>query len=108
MDVKNDHGVIICTIGEDYTPLSHDEFIDLMTQARKIEQPHYEMVEALHTYFDAQKELREAKDKVRKANLVLIEYAVNLGLNQEFITHGASAADFVNGYLYGKGIKPKE
>jgi hypothetical protein len=107
MEVKrNDE--IIGIVSDKYTPLSHDEYIDLMEEARKIEFPHYDMVEALHELYDARKELQEVKERVKIANLKICDIAVSLGLDQKFIVAGSSAADFVNGYLYGKGIRPTQ
>ena len=107
MEVKQ-QDKIIGIVDDKYTPLSHDEFLEIMAESIKTETPHYDMVEALHDLYDARKELQEAKEHVRKANLKICDIAVSLGLEQKFIVAGSSAPDFVNGYLFGKGIRPKE
>jgi len=71
------------------------------------EVPLYAMVDAIHDLHQARNEVAEAKERVRKANLKLCNMAVGLGLEQKHIVNGASASDFVNGYLYGKGFRPK-
>lgn len=71
------------------------------------EMPLYAMVDAIHDLHQARNEVVEAKERVRRANLKLCNIAVELGLEQKHIVNGASASDFVNGYLYGKSFQPK-
>jgi len=59
-----------------------------------------EIVDALHAYY-------EARDWAKESRQELIQICVDLGQDQG-IAMKSNPADFLDGYLFAKGHKPKE